>query len=193
MSKIYTQYEKNDGRTTDVVLRSYLDRREVADPIISRETTVAIVEDLVDASVDIPEDNEVYIEHYGVKGQKWGVRRTPAQLGRKIKGKLKDVKKNKKSAEEITNTSVSKVKNWAKENPEEVAFLAATVAVTATKLGVMAYGNRSLKKAYDAKNYGPGMYGTSKVAGPNWTMTSSKRAVSTPPSVNDLLKRSGFR
>lgn len=88
MSKIYTHYEKNDGQTTDVVLRRYLDRREVADPIISRETTVAIIEDLTDASldiplVDLPEDNEVYLAHYGVKGQKWGVRRTAAQLGRK--------------------------------------------------------------------------------------------------------------
>lgn len=32
--------------------------------------------------------SEVALEHYGVKGMKWGIRRTPEQLGHKI-SKLK--------------------------------------------------------------------------------------------------------
>lgn len=41
-------------------------------------------------------DNELY--HYGVKGMKWGIRRTPQQLGRKIE-KLE--KRNEKLARRI--------------------------------------------------------------------------------------------
>lgn len=37
------------------------------------------------------------LTHYGVKGMKWGVRRTPAQLGHKISSKLR---RNKKSSDE---------------------------------------------------------------------------------------------
>lgn len=33
---------------------------------------------------------ETYIYHYGIKGMKWGVRRTPAQLGHRKKRSLKD-------------------------------------------------------------------------------------------------------
>lgn len=31
----------------------------------------------------VPDDFETFLEHHGVKGQKWGVRRTPEQLGHK--------------------------------------------------------------------------------------------------------------
>ena len=37
------------------------------------------------------------LTHYGIKGMKWGVRRTPAQLGHKISSKLR---RNKKSSDE---------------------------------------------------------------------------------------------
>ena len=47
--------------------------------------------------------NEYYLMHHGVKGQKWGVRRTPAQLGHKTlreraKTKLNDPEFKRKAA-----------------------------------------------------------------------------------------------
>lgn len=40
----------------------------------------------------MPMDLETFLEHHGVKGMKWGVRRTPAQLGHKPSGKRKKSK-----------------------------------------------------------------------------------------------------
>lgn len=42
--------------------------------------------------------NENSLEHYGIKGMHWGVRRTPEQLGNK---KAKVLRKQKKSREAI--------------------------------------------------------------------------------------------
>lgn len=44
-----------------------------------------------------------FLEHHGIKGQRWGIRRTPEQLGHKV-SKLK--KKN--------------AKNWIKEQADNV-------------------------------------------------------------------------
>lgn len=48
-----------------------------------------------------------FLEHYGVKGQRWGVRRTPEQLGHR-----KDVKAAKKraKAQERTKKAIAKAK-----------------------------------------------------------------------------------
>lgn len=35
--------------------------------------------------VSTADTGEAFIEHYGVKGQKWGVRRAKRQLGKKVK------------------------------------------------------------------------------------------------------------
>ena len=40
------------------------------------------------------------IIHYGVKGQRWGVRRTPAQLGHKVNVTKKKHKKSSKVSKE---------------------------------------------------------------------------------------------
>ena len=51
-------------------------------------------------------DNELY--HHGIKGMKWGVRRTPAQLGHET-GKI-DLQKTKKKVE-AANTIVNESQN----------------------------------------------------------------------------------
>lgn len=52
---------------------------------------------------------ETYIYHYGIKGMKWGVRRTPAQLGHRKKRSLKDaVNAIKKKTEAAAAKAASK-------------------------------------------------------------------------------------
>ena len=52
------------------------------------------------------DDNEIY--HHGIKGMKWGVRRTPAQLGHDT-GKI-DLQKTKKKVD-AANTIVNETRN----------------------------------------------------------------------------------
>ena len=52
------------------------------------------------------DDNELY--HHGIKGMKWGVRRTPAQLGHDT-GKI-DLQKTKKKVD-AANTIVNETRN----------------------------------------------------------------------------------
>ena len=61
-----------------------------------------------------------YIYHYGIKGMKWGIRRTAEQLGHKIKSKFS--KKKKTSDEDSSKGSSSKIKGsvtvkGTKQNP----------------------------------------------------------------------------
>ena len=50
------------------------------------------------------DDNELY--HHGIKGMKWGVRRTPAQLGHDTGGvDLQKAKKKVEAANTIVNES----------------------------------------------------------------------------------------
>lgn len=61
-----------------------------------------------------------YIYHYGIKGMKWGIRRTAEQLGHKIKSKFS--KKKKASDEDSSEGSSSKIKGsvtvkGTKQNP----------------------------------------------------------------------------
>lgn len=49
----------------------------------------------------------MYLEHYGVLGMKWGVRRTPEQLGHKSKKKLDAYKKKRKRACSESNEGFS--------------------------------------------------------------------------------------
>lgn len=61
-----------------------------------------------------------YIYHYGIKGMKWGIRRTAEQLGHKIKSKFS--RKKKTSDEDSSEGSSSKIKGsvtvkGTKQNP----------------------------------------------------------------------------
>ena len=61
-----------------------------------------------------------YIYHYGIKGMKWGIRRTAEQLGHKIKSKFS--RKKKASDEDGSEGSSSKIKGsvtvkGTKQNP----------------------------------------------------------------------------
>lgn len=74
-----------------------------------------------------------YLEHYGVKGMKWGIRRTPAQLGYKASPKHRDVVGRKQYAkarvEKSTNRLSTKYKKrlskeeerFSKSNKDELA------------------------------------------------------------------------
>lgn len=57
-------------------------------------------------------DDNLYLSHYGVKGQKWGVRRTKAQLGYKVSTTAKKIKnkfvKNKTKKSNNTSSKSSK-------------------------------------------------------------------------------------
>ena len=54
-------------------------------------------------------ENELY--HYGVKGMKWGIRRTPAQLGHKKNNKTRGWSKDAKRANAIKKKSVKQMSN----------------------------------------------------------------------------------
>lgn len=77
--------------------------------------------------------NEDYLEHYGIKGMHWGIRRTPAQLGHDIKMK-RHVRKLEKEREK---TKAAKVR--AKEKAKERA--------TKAKIKVAKAERKALKRS----------------------------------------------
>lgn len=58
-----------------------------------------------------------FLEHYGVKGQKWGVRRTPEQLGHRGESAIKRITKKLKQASQKKKKKQEKVKQ---ESDEEI-------------------------------------------------------------------------
>lgn len=75
------------------------------------------------------EDLELY--HYGVKGMKWGIRRTPEQLGRKI-NKLDN--KNAKLTKKLNPNDTIKARNYASKSAK--------------------YKSKASKHSMKARNYG---------------------------------------
>lgn len=75
-------------------------------------------------------EQELY--HHGIKGMKWGIRRTPAQLGHKIFKKTSSNKssdKPKKSSK--STTKIEKGKNFVKKNWKIMLGAGATAGATA--------------------------------------------------------------
>lgn len=62
-------------------------------------------------------DDELY--HYGIKGMKWGVRRTPEQLGRKASAKHRDVVGRKQYAKARVEKSASRLSQKYKKRLDE--------------------------------------------------------------------------
>lgn len=60
---------------------------------------------------------EDFLEHYGVKGQKWGVRRTPEQLGHRGESAIKRITKKLKQASQKKKKKQEKVKQ---ESDDEI-------------------------------------------------------------------------
>lgn len=69
-------------------------------------------------------DDNLYLSHYGVKGQKWGVRRTKAQLGYKVSTTAKKLKnkfiKNKTKKSNKTSSKKTKTNDIKKMSDEEL-------------------------------------------------------------------------
>lgn len=84
-------------------------------------------------------DEELY--HYGVKGMKWGIRRTPQQLGRKIE---KLDKKNAKLAKRINPKDTEKA-----DRMQQKASKAAAKAASAR-----AEANKNQRRVATAKDWG---------------------------------------
>src|SRR5699024_779038 len=84
--------------------------------------------DSVDWTIDesmLDNDDEETIEHYGVKGMKWGVRRyQPYPKGQRNAGKFLDASKNKGGSSQNGN-KVSGVKGVLKSKGRELSMIAA--------------------------------------------------------------------
>ncbi len=91
------------------------------------------------------ESSELY--HYGVKGMKWGVRRTPEQLGHKRTHKRLEGKPLK-----YTSPTKENVKGWAK-------WLGKSIVASVVPGAGMAFNAKSISnqvKMWDSKDYGKG-------------------------------------
>ena len=61
-----------------------------------------------------------YLEHYGILGMKWGVRRTPEQLGHKPRTSTEKWKvKQLNQIDRLYEKSFKKLDRAAKENPDD--------------------------------------------------------------------------
>ena len=101
-----------------------------------------------------------YLQHHGIKGMKWGVRRTEAQLAR-ARGRKKNWSEDARTAHDIKKKSVNKMSNselkkvnervrleqeYSRLNPNTVQkgwkFVVGTAAVAGTAVGLYNNSNQ---------------------------------------------------
>ena len=70
-----------------------------------------------------------YLCHYGVKGMKWGIRRTPTQLGRKTKSNGN--KKQSDNLEKSFSKTVNRGKDFIRRNKKTIFTVTAIAASSA--------------------------------------------------------------
>lgn len=76
-------------------------------------------------------ENELY--HYGVKGQKWGVRRTAAQLGHKPTTKKKKVSKGEEFMNRLSTARKNRAANQLKKEKQRTRQAEQKAKLTAQK------------------------------------------------------------
>lgn len=104
-----------------------------------------------------------YLEHHGIKGQKWGVRRTPAQLGHKsiTKSEVSEEREKSSHSKNVKNMSDTELREslkrlrmeeeYKKLNPSTISKgkkIVKTAIATATTLSTVATTAITLRNSY---------------------------------------------
>ena len=89
-----------------------------------------------------------YLEHHGVKGQKWGVKNGPPYpinnaRNRAIK-RVRKTAKTKKDVDRVVSTLNQKQRNFLGLNPEDNEYLTIEQGEYVTKRFLAKYGNETI-------------------------------------------------
>lgn len=116
-------------------------------------------------------DENNYLSHHGIKGMKWGVRRTPEQLGHRISSGVKKAKskvissknKKKKQSDDVKNMSdeelrrrinrIQMEKQYKQLTKKEISpgqKFAKDVVVGAAKQTAQQYASKAMTKGVEA-------------------------------------------
>lgn len=90
-----------------------------------------------------------FLEHYGVKGMRWGVRRTPAQLGHRKQ--IKAEKQRKRANEKMRKAKVRAQKAVAKAKKKKMSEVVKATKRSAKQSKNVEITRKDLLKSRDAK------------------------------------------